>query len=322
MRDNVAEKQCSGCMGTNTIIDMEAGEEICGNCGLVLSDTQVSNDPEWRAFSFKEKQTRSRTGLGTSYAIYDKGLSTVFGGNRDASGKLLNEKTLLTMRRLTRQDNRSKVNETRRRNLSIAMAELDRMSEALHLPNNLKERSALLYRKALKMDLIRGRSIDAFVAASVYAVCRQSGLPRQLKEVSTLSKREHSEVARSYRFLVRAMELRMPVDGPLKYIPRMASSLGLRMETEHRAIDILRSAKELRGLSGKDPKGVAAAAIYYACNETEDKRVQKVIAQAAGTSEVTLRNRLRGLKVLFASVPNIRSSNFSSPRVGSTVRNT
>lgn len=296
------EKECTKCNGTIIVSDWESGEEICRTCGLVLSTAQVSNDPEWRAFSFKEKQTRSRTGLGTSYSLYDKGLSTVFGGNRDASGKRLNEKTILTMRRLTKHDNRSKINETWKRNLSIALAELDIMSEKLHLPKNVKERSAILYRKALKMDLIRGRSIDAFVAACIYTVCRQTGLPRQLKEISTLSKRDHSEVARSYRFLLRAMKLKMPLDDPFKYVPKIVSSLGLKMETEYIAIEILRLAKKHHGLSGKDPKGMAAASLYMACLESDEKRVQKVIAEAAGTSEVTLRNRMRGIKELLTHV--------------------
>ncbi len=303
MSNGVNDKQCSRCNGTNIFIDMEVGEEICGSCGLVLNDTQINTGPEWRSFSAQEHQSRSRTGPGTSYVIYDKGLSTTLPGYTDGTGKKLNEETMQTMSRLRRYNNRSKMDETWRRNLSISMAELDRMSHALHLPNNIKERSAIMYRKALKKDYIRGRSIDAFVAACIYAVCRQSGLPRQLKEISELSKREHSEVAGSYRFLIREMGLKMPVDDPFKFIPKMASRLGLRVETEHRAIEILRSAKNLHGLSGKDPKGVAAAALYKACIEKDDKRVQKQVAKAAGTTEVTLRNRLRGFETLFAHTP-------------------
>lgn len=296
------EKECPKCKGANIVSDWETGEKICGTCGLVLSTTQISKDPERRAFNFREQQTRTRTGLGTSYALYDKGLSTVFGGNRDSAGKLLNEKTILTMRRLTRHDNRSKTDETWKRNLSIAMSELDIMIEKLHLPNNVKERSAVLYRKALKMDIIRGRSIDAFIAACIYAVCRQKGIPRQLKEISTLSKRDHSEVARTYRLLLREMKLKMPMDDPFKYIPKIVSLLGLKMETEHKAVEILRYAKKYHGLSGKNPKGMAAASLYMACLMSDEKRVQKVIAEAAGTTEVTLRNRMKGLVGLFADI--------------------
>jgi transcription initiation factor TFIIB len=149
------KRQCERCEGTNIIIDQEAGEEICGNCGLVLNDTQINMGPEWRSFSIQERNARSRTGMATSYVIYDKGLSTVLTGFRDGTGKKLNEEMIQTMNRLRKYDNRSKMDDTRRRNLSIAMAELDRMSDALHLPQNIKERSALMYRKALKEDYIR-----------------------------------------------------------------------------------------------------------------------------------------------------------------------
>ena len=125
-------------------------------------------------------------------------------------------------------------------------------------------------------------------------------MPRPLKDFTVSSKREYSEVARSYRFLIREMGLKIPVDDPFKYIPKMASRLGLRFETEHWAIEILCLAKDLKGLSGKNPKGVAAAAIYLACIELKDNRVQRLVAEAAGTTVVTLRNRLRGLEILLA----------------------
>jgi len=176
------------------------------------------------------------------------------------------------------------------------MAELDRMSAALHLPQNVKEAAALTYRRALKKDLIRGRSIDAFVAASIYAACRQSKVPRPLKEITRASTRDQGEVSRTYRLILRELRIKMPVDDPMKFIPSIASKLRLRRDTEQRAVDILRKAKQAQGLSGKDPRGLAAAALYMACLGTDDRRIQKDVAEAAGTTEVTLRNRLRGLE--------------------------
>jgi len=259
--------------------------------------------PEWRAFTVAEKNTRSRTGLGSSLTLYDKGLSTVFKGDRDASGRKLNNEARLKMDRLRRYDNRSKFDETWRRNLSIAMAELDRMSVTLHIPSNIKEQAALIYRKALKADLIRGRSIDAFVAASIYAACRAAEVPRPIKKVSEASTRDHSEVARTYRLLIRELKIRMPIDEPMKFVPSIAAKLNLRRDTEQKAVDILKSAKIKKGISGKDPRGLAAAALYMACLANDDKRIQKEVALAAGTTEVTLRNRLRGLE---ASIKPLR----------------
>jgi len=175
------------------------------------------------------------------------------------------------------------------RNLSIAMAELDRMSARLSLPSNLKEQAAIIYRRALKEDLIRGRSIDAFVAASLYSTCRMNGVPRSLKSISTESSREHSEVARSYRILIKELKIKMPVDGPIKFVSGIASKLKLKRSTEFHAIDILRIAHKKRELSGKDPRGVAAAALYLACLAKKERRIQKDIAKILRWLPVQLR---------------------------------
>jgi len=160
----------------------------------------------------------------------------------------------------------------------------------------VKEAAALIYRRALKKDLIRGRSIEAFVAASIYAACRQSKVPRPLNEITRASTRDRGEITRTYRLLVRDLNIKMPVDDPMKFIPSIASKLRLRRDTEQRAVEILNKARQVRGLSGKDPRGLAAAALYMASLDADDRRTQKDVAEAAGTTEVTLRNRLRGLE--------------------------
>jgi transcription initiation factor TFIIB len=277
-------------------LDYDSGEEVCGKCGLVVQQNIINQGPEWRAFTTTERNDRSRTGLGYSYTLYDKGLSTVFRPDRDHNGNRLKNETRIKMTRLRRFDNRSKFDETEQRNLSSAMAELDRIATQLHIPQNVKERAAFIYRKALKADLLRGRSIDGFVAASLYAACRHLKLPRPLPEITGLSTRNHAEVARTYRLLIKELNLKMPVDDPMKFVPGIASKLLLDPRTEQYAIDILREAKKHRELTGKDPRGLAAAALYKASIETNDKRIQKDIAEAAGTTEVTLRNRLKGIE--------------------------
>lgn len=260
----------------------------------------INHGPEWRAFTTTERNNRSRTGLGYSYTLYDKGLSTVFRPDRDHNGNRLKNETRIKMTRLRRFDNRSKFDETEQRNLSIAMAELDRIATQIHIPRSVKERAALIYRKALKADLLRGRSIDGFVAASLYAACRHLKLPRPLQEITAVSTRNHAEVARTYRLLLKELNLKMPVDDPMKFVPSIASKLELEPKTQQYAVDLLREARKHRGLTGKDPRGLAAAALYKASIETNDKRIQKDIAEAAGTTEVTLRNRLKGIEDLLS----------------------
>ena len=120
---------CPHCGGSKIVSDRQSGERICANCGLVVTDTVMDTGPEYRVFNLQENDRR-RTGTGYSYSIYDKGLSTVIKGDKDASGKRLDYETQRRMKRLQRQDNRSKVNETHARNLSIAMAASARTTEA------------------------------------------------------------------------------------------------------------------------------------------------------------------------------------------------
>ncbi|MCX6647899.1 MAG: transcription initiation factor IIB [Candidatus Bathyarchaeota archaeon] len=285
---------CPKCGGTRIIRDTEAGEEVCSQCGLVISN-MVDSGAEWRAFEFSE-MGRSRAGQALTPSLWDQGMSTSFNCLKDGTGRPLKLAAIDKMYRLKKYDNRSKVNDTQARNLSIAMAELSRLSTAIHLPENAKNNAALLYRKALNKDMIRGRSIDSFVAACVYATCRMRGIPRPLKAIATESRRDMGDVARTYRLLLTELGMKMPVNDSEKFVPGIASKLGLKRVTEQQAVEILREAKARQELSGKDPRGLAAAALYLSCLRNQDKRTQKDVAEAAGTTEVTLRNRVKGLE--------------------------
>lgn len=246
------------------------------------------------SYSFEDDPRRY--GMGSRESIFDRGISTVIVGTKDAYGTPLNHETITDMRRLQRRDNRSKTNESEMRNLVFAMAELDRMCSELYITSPVKENAASLYRKALKCDLIRGRSIDAFVAASIYASCRMLGVPRQLRLVADISKREQQEVAMIYRFMLKEMDIKLPLDTPHKYIPQIASKLDVSRATERKAIELIDLAERTPAVTGKGPLGVAGAAIYYAGLLNGERLVQRDVAKAAEITEVTLRNRYRALK--------------------------
>ena len=70
---------------------------------------------------------------------------------------------------------------------------------------------------------------------------------------------------------------------------------------ERLASEMLRAAKGTSALTGKDPKGVAGAALYYAAEASGVKVVQRQVAKESDTTEVTLRNRYRELKRVLAA---------------------
>jgi transcription initiation factor TFIIB len=176
------------------------------------------------------------------------------------------------------------------------MAELDRVSDKIHIPAQTKERAAVIYRKALDTGLVRGRSIAAIAAASLYAACRSTETPRTLKELAEASGLKKKDIARCYRLLLKELNIKMPIEDPVKCISKIASRIGASARTQMKALEILREAKAKGIAAGKDPMGLAAAALYVACVYEGEKRTQKEIAEVANVTEVTVRNRYKNLK--------------------------
>ena len=299
-KDNIARRRtekCPECGSQNLIHDYDTGEDVCGGCGLVVRETMMDKGPEWRAFTMEEKASRSRVGVPTSYSVHDKGLSTAIGRvDRDAFGRKLPLSTRLQMWRLRKWQIRSRVHSSVDRNLAQAMAELDRLSDKSYIPGPVKEKSAIIYRKALDKGLVRGRSIAAIAAASLYAACRTTGTPRTLREIAEASFVDKKDVARCYRLLLRELNVQMPIANPLTYVSKIAEKTGISGPTQGHAIKILHEARRKRAAAGKDPMGLAAAALYIACLINSEKKTQKDIAEAAGVTEVTVRNRYKSLR--------------------------
>ncbi|MCS4537499.1 MAG: transcription initiation factor IIB [Thaumarchaeota archaeon] len=289
--------RCPRCGRGPMVVDTAGGELFCSNCGYVVREKIEEIGPEWRAFSKEEKDDRSRTGIPASLAMHDMGLATVIGvEDRDASGKSLPSSIKATIERLRTWDGRSQVHEPVDRNLRTAFSELDRLADKLNVSDAVIEKAAYIYRKALERGLVRGRSISALISASLYAACRDTMTPRTLKDVAAASNVKKKDIARCYRLLLREMDLRMPVVDPTKCVSRIASKAGLSEKTKRRALLILKKAEETRTSAGKDPMGLAAAALYVACVLEGENKTQKDVAEAAGVTEVTIRNRYKGLK--------------------------
>ena len=294
--------KCPECGSTRIFRDYESGEDVCTNCGLVIEELMLDSDPEWRSFTAEEREHRSRIGMPAQLSINNKGLSTTITSiEYDAFGRRVSPSTRLQMRRLRRWQIRSRVHASKERNLAQAMAELDRLCDQLQIPQFIKESAAVIYRKALERNLIRGRSIAAFAAGALYAACRIGNVPRNLREVveACVGWREDrvcsKGVMRCYRLIVKELGLNMPVPDAVSRVSKIAETLGISGEIQGRAVQMLRLAREKRESFGKEPVGLAAAALYIACQAAGEDVTQKQIADVAGVTEVTVRNRCKSL---------------------------
>lgn len=288
---------CPRCGKNNLVTDTESGELFCAKCGFVINEKVSDSGPE-RIFS-DNTTNKSRTGDRTSLTRHDQGLSTIINPiNKDSAGNTLSSSMKYTLKRLRIWDSRSRAHSSTDRNLQHALSQLLKMKEKLTLSDAIVEKAAYIYRKSLEKKLVRGRSISGLIAASLYAACRESGTPRTIKEVSSAIDIKRRDLALCYRMLLRELELKMPVADSVQCIARIASQAGLSEKTKRHAMKILKKAEEDQSSSGKDPMGLAASALYLASLKMGEKSSQKSIALAAGVTEVTIRNRCKGLKLL------------------------
>ena len=275
---------CPECGGSIILIE-EKGETVCGQCGLIINERLVDHSRSGkRAYTNQEKNSREQTGAPISILLPDMGLSTVIDKQKINNPDLKRAAKWNT--RITWQ----------KRNLLIATTELKRISSNLNLPNHVKEEGMRLYIEAFKRKLLRGRSINAMVAACLYLACRKKDIPRTLQEILDEASVTAKDVRRSISILTRELNFKTQSTDPVALIPRYVSDLKLDSEIEALTKKILTTYISNFSISGKDPKGLCAGAIYLACRIKDLELTQQQIVNSIGVTEVTLRSRYKELK--------------------------
>jgi transcription initiation factor TFIIB len=279
---------CSACRSEVVVTDHECGEVICSRCGVVVDRLESSTIQEWRAFSIDDFYRKSRIGGATSLARYNKGLLTTIGNSRDSKERGFN------FGRIRVWDFR--IQAANDRSLKQALPTLEHLKESLGLPETIVEKSAYFYRKAARINLIKGRTVSSVLAASVYLACRELETPRTLNEVSSASNVSRKKISRDYRLLVHTFDPRIPVIDHVRCITRIGNKVGVSEKTKRMAIKIMRQVIAMQISAGKGPMGIAATVLYIACLQAGETKTQKELSIAAGVTEVTIRNRYSELK--------------------------
>ncbi|HEC36738.1 MAG TPA: transcription initiation factor IIB, partial [bacterium] len=182
---------CPECGGSILFIEAK-GETVCGQCGLIINERIVDFARSGkRSYTTQERNSREHTGAPISILLPDMGLSTVIDKRKIINPDLKRAAKWNT--RITWQ----------KRNLLIATTELKRISSNLNLPNHVREEAMRLYIEAFKRKLLRGRSINAMVAACLYLACRKKEIPRTLQEILDESSVSSKDVKRSVSTLIR-----------------------------------------------------------------------------------------------------------------------
>src|SRR3972149_6914109 len=231
------ERRGPECGGEHLVRDYTRGELVCDTCGLVISESQIDPGPEWSAYSPDEGDRLARTGAPRSYSTGTVGLTTVIpSSNRDARGNAIPMKErekFYRMRKLQRHSGHSRPGE---RSLPETIRSLDRVASLMGLPRPVKDEAGFICKKALEKGLVRGRSIEAVVAAAVYAACRIDGVPRTLDELQQVTGVRKKTIGKAYGALLRTLTLRVPPSRPADYVSRFCSRLGLSTTVQSEAL--------------------------------------------------------------------------------------
>ncbi len=288
--------QCPECGNTRLSRDYSRGELVCNDCGLVIDEDFIDQGAEWRAFDSDQREKRVRVGAPMTLTIHDKGLTTeIDWANKDSYGKMIPSRNRGQLYRLRKWQRRIRIADATERNLARALSYIDRMASGMELPRSVRETAAMIYRKAALKNLVRGRSIEGVAAASLYAACRQCHVPRTLDEISSIACIPRRDIGRNYRFIAKEIRLKILPTSPKDYISRFCSELKLSTEVQVKAMEILKLATEKSLISGRGPTGSTAASLYIASVLCGERRTQREIADVAGVTEVTIRNRYKEL---------------------------
>ncbi|MEM0340097.1 MAG: transcription initiation factor IIB [Acidilobaceae archaeon] len=291
----------TACPPEKVVYDPQRGVRVCIETGEVLEESVITDESEWRAYTAEEKMRRARTGGAISFAKPHMGINVNVGPIREPGGKkirgLSRKAESLRVQRTFRLN---RVSSSVERSISQALMLLDELVAKLELPDSVKEEAARIYREAAERGITRGRSMEAVVAACLYTACRRHKIPCGIDDIvrhlrSGNETEVRREIARTYRVLIKDLSLTIPVIEPERFVYRIASALNLSEAIVVEAIRILSEARSKGISSGKDPSGLAAATVYIAALKHGCRRTQKEIANIAGVTEVTVRNRYKEL---------------------------
>jgi transcription initiation factor TFIIB len=320
---------CPICGKRDSIIFDENGKAVCKKDGAEIPGMgreYYRGPPKVRDSNTGNLETKG--GSPESLVSYDMGLSTRIGKNNvDAHGSYITGQMKSDIERLRTWDSRSKTHGSADRNRKEAFDEMSKLAESMNLPGNVVELSAYIYRKALEKGLIRGRSIKHMADASIYAACRETKMPKTLKDVSIAAEgslEPKKKIAMSYRILHREgifeitpasfsspepeqKEAALFIQPPdlKRNLARIANEAQLSEKTKRSALELLENPKVKEISVGKSPMGFAGGVLYMATLLEGESKTQKGIADAAGVTEVTIRNRYKDLKAVLKAMPEV-----------------
>ncbi len=262
---------CPVCGGP-LITDLQGGEVVCAQCGLVVAESTVDVGPEWRVFDEREKR-RVRTAPLKLVVKTDMAVKPEHGARWHQLAKFHRE----TLHGYERR-------------LAAIGGELKRIRECVGLPQSVVEEAESLVKRYF--EVVAGFPPEVVAVAVLWTAAKAAGVPRPLEDFLKCSKADESRVRRVAWRLKEVMRLggKPSIEN---YVKTLAARVNLPAAVVKFAVEILE--RNRRVLAGKNPWVSAAAALWLA--SLKRLGLLKALAEAAGTTPASVRNAANRLRV-------------------------
>jgi transcription initiation factor TFIIB len=274
----------------NIVEEFGSGDLVCGTCGLVLGDRIVDTRSEWRTFANDEGDDPSRVGAASDPLLEGiEQLDTVISFRDGGSG---------IARELQRAASRSQ-NSRSERNLLTAFRDISNWCDQFSLPKTISDIAKQLYKRSDEEKVLRGKPLDAVIAACIFIACRQAHVPRTFREICNLTHVSKKALGQCYKALEQAFNLTpgasaqnaapSPSTGPENLLVRYCNHLDLPPNVQSICGDIIIAARKHGIADGRSPISIAGGAIYFTCHLLGKVKSARDISVVAGVSEGTIK---------------------------------
>lgn len=190
--------------------------------------------------------------------------------------------------RLTWSEDYSVSNSTEQ-NVATALGYLEDTADRLGLGIEERERSAEIYAEAAIARATDGRLGALVVSAAIVHAMRDLHLPVPVHHVSDAADVEERSLRKLVKTLPNEIGFEPRICRPIEYLPYFGKQLELDSAVFERSEELISKAEAAMLLSGRNPLGIAAAAVYRASGRAV---TQRTVADVAGVTEETIRVRL------------------------------
>jgi transcription initiation factor TFIIB len=184
------------------------------------------------------------------------------------------------------------------RNLLTAFRDISNWCDQFSLPKMISDIAKQLYKRSDEEKLLRGKPLDAVIAACIFIACRQAHVPRTFREICNLTHVSKKVLGQCYKALEQAFNLTpgsqaqaqgTPQQGPEALLVRYCNHLDLPASVQSICSDIIITARKYGIADGRSPVSIAGGAIFFTCLLTGNSKTLKDIGQVAGVSESTIK---------------------------------